>query len=189
MIIINKLPTALPTEIAIGYEEELERADFEMREDIGLNADANGRKPLAPAERLKHRKYKGQKALASPPKWNGREFKFAKFGEQGCAYDLPESVAYFLARSYNRYARYVCEKKGDEILHILKDGEALPKDVTPLRPHVDDPLRFSAESISSRGRVVSAGYAKPPEPLPLSAISIPVGVDGAPAEFSPGQRK
>lgn len=185
MILINMLRRALPSADKLTFDEKLERANLEFRRDLGMGADpATGMKPLDGTELKKLRKYEAGKWCSRAPRWNGQDFAFAPYGEQGCAWDLPTNVAAFLYTNYNQGIKFACEEEDDEILHIVKPGESLPDGVSPLRKSVDDPLLYSAEALLSRGRngtrVVSAGYADP-DPVPN-----PADIAVAPSAMPPG---
>lgn len=161
-IVMNCLPDPLPQAYELSYDEQSERAELELRADLKLSADPRGLKPLTREEQKKFRAYKAQKWLERPPRWNGVNFPFAPCGKPGSAYELPEAVAFFIADKYNQGVKFVRDKPSQEILHILTAGEVLPPGVVPIRPHIEDPKKYSSEAILASGNVVEGGSAPPP---------------------------
>lgn len=184
MIVINTLKKALPTIKKYTHAELVDRARLAFRRHVPIGGDGK-LQDLNPDEFARLRNYDGEKHLQRPPRWNGIDFPFAAYGEEGCAYDLPARVANFLIQKYNSGSSVVCEMEGDVILKAIAK-EDLPEGVRPLRPTLDDPLMWTSESYAvgtPAGPVtISRGLAEPPAPYdPKDVAVLASAVLGTPA--------
>jgi len=165
MLVMNMLKVRIPTIKTYKFAEIRQRAELKWRKHIPLGGNTNNVRSLDPEEADKLREYEGATWLATAPRWDGHDFIFAPYGEQGSVYNLPPRVAQFLVEKYNRGVPLVCESEDDTILKVVLPSE-VPEGILVLTPDLTDPLAFSSESfravINGEMKTISAGLAEPP---------------------------